>query len=54
MLTGAQPSVEAALTSPKTTSSEPRKSTIGQRKPAAKKGVNKLVLHVLVLGVCIW
>ncbi|XP_067951508.1 ADP-ribosylation factor GTPase-activating protein 2-like [Watersipora subatra] len=35
--TDAQPSVEAALVSPKI--AEPRKSTIGQRKPPAKKGL---------------
>ena len=37
----AQPSVDAAMISPKAVVSEPRKSTIGVRKPAAKKGVSK-------------
>ena len=56
-----QPSVEAALVSPKATVSEPRKSTIGLRKPAAKKGVSVLSLlgvvtnsYVNWLGYVIW
>lgn len=54
LLVEAQPSVDAAMISPKAVASEPRKSTIGARKPAAKKGVGIQMASMSCCQLNLW